>query len=67
MGHTVGSTHASALEDSLAGVSRETVKVSKRSWRFWVGHLFSEDDHSHRAPPYWNIMKETFYLERTEL
>ena len=21
------------------------------------GHLLSEDDHSHWAPPYWNIMK----------
>ena len=24
------------------------------------GHLLSEDDHSHWALPYWNIMKETF-------
>ena len=31
------------------------------------GHLFSEDDHSHWAPPYWNMMKETFSLGRTEL
>ena len=31
------------------------------------GHLLSEDDHSHWAPPYWNIMKETFSLGRTEL
>ena len=25
-------------------------------------HLLSEDDHSHWAPPYWNIMIETFSL-----
>ena len=24
------------------------------------GNLLSEDDHSYWAPPYWNIMKETF-------
>ena len=32
-----------------------------------MGHLLSEDDHPHWAPPYWNIMKETFYLGKTEL
>ena len=32
-----------------------------------MGHLSSEDDHPHWAPPYWNIMKETFYLGKTEL
>ena len=26
------------------------------------GHLLSEDDHSHRSPPYWNLTKETFFL-----
>ena len=31
------------------------------------GHLLSEDDHSHWAPPYWNIMKETLSLGRTEV
>ena len=31
------------------------------------GHPLSEDDHSHWAPPYWIITKETFYLGRTEL
>ena len=31
------------------------------------GHLLSKNDHSHWAPPYWNIMKETFYLGNTEL
>ena len=31
------------------------------------GHLLSEDDNSFWAPPYWNIMKETFSLGRTEL
>ena len=31
------------------------------------GHLLSEDDHSHLAPPYWNIMKETFSSGRTEV
>ena len=31
------------------------------------GHLLSEDDHSYWAPPYWNIMKETISLGRTEV
>ena len=31
------------------------------------GHLFSEDDYSNLAPPYWNITTETFSLGRTEL
>ena len=31
------------------------------------GHLLSEDDHSHWVPPYWNIMKKTVSLGRTEL
>ena len=31
------------------------------------GHLLSEDDNSYRAPPFWNITKETFSLDRTEL
>ena len=30
-------------------------------------NLVSEDDRSHWAPPYWNIMKETFSLDRTEV
>ena len=29
----------------------------KEAGDFW----WSEDDHSHWAPPYWNIMKETFF------
>ena len=29
--------------------------------------LLSEDGHSHWAPPYWNIMKETSSLGRTEV
>ena len=33
----------------------------------FIEHLLSEDDHSHWAPPYWNITKETFSLVRTEL
>ena len=43
------------------------IKTIQRSWRFLVGHLLSEDDHSHWAPPYWNVTKETFSLGRTEL
>jgi len=31
------------------------------------GNLLIEDDHSYWAPPYWNIMKETFSLGRTKL
>ena len=31
------------------------------------GHLFIENDHSHWAPPYWNIIKETSSLGRTEV
>ena len=31
------------------------------------GHLLGEDDHSYWVPPYWNIIKETFSLGRTEL
>ena len=31
------------------------------------GHLLSEDDHSHGAPPFWNIMKDTFSSGRTEV
>ena len=31
------------------------------------GQLLSEDDHSHWAPPYWNITKETCSLGRTEV
>jgi len=31
------------------------------------GHLLSEDDYSHWAPPYWNITKETFSLGGTEV
>ena len=31
------------------------------------GHMFSEDDHSYWAPPYWNITKDTFLGGRTEL
>ena len=29
-------------------------------------HLLSKDDHSHWAPPYWIITKETFSFGRTE-
>ena len=29
--------------------------------------LLSEDDHSHCAPPYWNITKETISLCRSEV
>ena len=31
------------------------------------GQLLSEDDHSHWAPPYWNVTKETCSLGRTEV
>ena len=31
------------------------------------GHLLSEGDHSHWAPPEWNSMKETFSLGKTEV
>ena len=30
------------------------------------GHLLSEDDHSHWAPPYWKV-KRNFSLGRTEV
>ena len=39
----------------------------KEAGGFLVGHLLSEDDHPHCAPPYWNIMKETFYSGIAEL
>ena len=48
-------------------VSRlEKNQITKKLENFG-GHLLSEDDHSYWAPPYWNIMKETFSLGRTEL
>ena len=34
-------------------------KLSKEAGGF--GHLLSEDDNSYWAPPYWNILKETFF------
>jgi len=48
-----------ALPGNLSGVLYTKI--------IFGGHLFSEDDHSHWAPPYWNIMKETFSLGRTEV
>ena len=35
-------------------------KLSKEAGGFG-GHLLSEDDNSYWAPPYWNILKETFF------
>ena len=37
--------------------------IMKEAGDFW----WSENDHSHWAPPYWNIMKEIFSLGRTEV
>ena len=40
----------------------------KKKLEVFGGHLLSdEDDHSHWAPPFWNITKEAFSLGRTEL
>ena len=44
--------------------------IAKNIWKkleVFGEHLLSEDDHSHWTPPYWNIMKETFSLGRTEV
>ena len=37
--------------------------VSSKELEVFGGHLLSEDDHSHWAPPYWNIMKELLGVE----
>ena len=43
------------------------VKSNIKKLEIFGGHLFSEDDHLHWAPPYWNIMKEISPLGRTEV
>ena len=51
-------------------LSYEVYKVYKAYLKeaggFWWTTV-NEDDHSHWAPPYWNIMKETFSLGRTQI
>ena len=42
-------------------------KLVPKKMEIFGGQLLSEDDHSHWAPPYWNIMKEIFSLGRTEV
>ena len=39
----------------------------KEAGGFWWTPLLSEDNHSNWAPPYWNIIKDSFSLGRTEL
>ena len=53
---------------SLAGggeVGNDQVRLTHSSSTYLAkeaagGHLLSEDDLSHWAPPYWNVTKETF-------
>ena len=42
-------------------------EIKLKKLEVFGGHLLSEDDHSRWTSPYWNIMKETFSLGRTEL
>ena len=49
----------------LQKVQFSDIAVTKKL-EIFGGHLLSEDDHSHWAPPYWNITKETSSLGRTE-
>ena len=55
-------THKNIKHTSFVG----SFLVDKEVGGF-CGHLLSEDDHSHWAPPYWNVTKETFSLGRTEV
>ena len=48
-------------------LSGKAMVWNSKKLEIFGGHLVSEDDHSHWAPPYWNIMKETSSLGRTEV
>ena len=44
-------------------MANQPFNLKKEAGGFWL----SEDDHSHWAPPYLNLTKETFSLRRTKL
>ena len=37
------------------------IKMKFKEGGGFGGHLLIEDDHSHWAPPYWNIIKEIVF------
>ena len=38
------------------------IVVGSKDAEGFCGHLLNGDDHSHWAPPYWNIKTETFFF-----
>ena len=54
-------------EGGVLKITVDLIIVLSKKLENFGGHLLSEDDHSHWAPPYWNIIKKTFSLGRTEL
>ena len=65
-GHYKITYFAASLTFFFVRIFFSETKIGKKLEVFG-GHQLSEDDHSHWAPPYWNIMKETFSLGRTEI
>ena len=59
--------HNSYVMGRGVGVVYRVFVIFRKKLEVFCGHLLSEDDHSNWAPPFWNIMKESFSLGRTEL
>ena len=55
------------IKKNKIGLRDKNINSVLKKLEGFGGHLFSEEDHSNWAPPYWNITTETFSLDRAEL